>query len=667
MFMPCVHSRRSFCAAAALFAVSALVLSCDRDKTPPVVAVTLPAGGSFVNGQVLFQVRASDDRGEPVVDFFVDDVMIGSDSLPLDDSLYEVIWDASALDTSSQHRLKAVAFDAGGNSGSAEITVTIGIPTGPTYHVGAVIRPETWDPRGNPHIVTGNLTVSNLLTVRGGAIVQVRSGSYIRIAAGGALAAPGTAGSPVLFTSAAQNPAPGDWQGIEFMNGARGDLTRLDYCTIEYGGEDTAGASLDIRCTPIAMSNCVIRKGPGYGIRTTSDNIGSFTGNTVTAHTGYALRIDSRYLGRLGPDNSFSGNARGIEVFGGTVASSSVWRNQGANYVITRTLEIAAEGGAVLTLEPGTSLRFRPGTGLVVGGTDSLGQGGLLAHGGIGNPVVFTSDSLLPSAGNWLGITLRPSCLPDSVEFDWSWVEYGGGNGLGSIFSDSVPIRLTNTTIRRSLGYGVHMSHAGFRGFAGNGISEIEEYPVRIDPEFVRTLGESDLAGPPRPGVLVVSGRVSSSGTWGRYSYPYVIQGTVEVGDTNHPILDLASGDSLIFLANARIRIGPDNLTGRDSGALTAERVVFTSAVPVPGAWKGIEFLNNTKGYLSHLRGCIVQYAGGDSLGNILCQGSAPLITGDTITNSAAYGIYLSNSSLDKDTLRAYNYFRQNALGDVGP
>ncbi|MCP4710016.1 MAG: hypothetical protein GY869_15440, partial [Planctomycetes bacterium] len=52
----------------------------------------------------------------------------------------------------------------------------------------------------------------------------------------GALIAQGTVDDPILFTSNAETPAPGDWQGICFEDATDDTLTIIEHCTIEYGG-----------------------------------------------------------------------------------------------------------------------------------------------------------------------------------------------------------------------------------------------------------------------------------------------------------------------------------------------------------------------------------------------------------------------------------------------
>jgi hypothetical protein len=662
--------RRTLAVLLMAFVAAAVLSNCNKDRTPPLVTIIQPAENAPVSGMVTIQARATDDKSVPVVDFYVDNQPRGTDSAGVD-SVYAYVWDATALDTNSQHTIKARATDAAGNAAeSPTVTVTIGVAAGPTFHQGVIAHPEIWDPRGNPHIVTADLRISDLVTIRPGCVVRAAPGARITVAASGGLLARGTSSRSITFTR--DTTSQSLWDGIEVGAGAISDSVIFDYCTIEYGGKDSSRAALDLKSGPIIVRHSTIRNGAGDGVRTNGSNLKEFSGNTVTGNQGYALRIDSRYLGLVTGDNSLADNGRGAEVFGGSVPGSATWRALGASYVITDNITVGDYYAApVLTLEPGVTLRFRPGLGIVVGTPDSTKLGGLVAIGTPSNPVVFTSDSSQPRAGNWNGITFWKFIVRGSAALDYGRIEYAGGNGFGSVFADSAPVRITYTTIQNSTNCGVYIQKTGFPQFIGNTVRLCESYPVRIDPEYVVTIGNSVLSNPPRSGVLIGDGKVKTSATWNNFGFPYVVGGTVNVGDPNHPVLTLAPGDSILFTPGARFGVGSRLYTYLDSGALVADgssnRIVFSSTVPQRGAWQGLEIQNYTMSNLTALRNVLVQYGGGNGFGNVLCQGSNPLLRDCEIAYGSAHGIYLYNSQLNRDTLRAYNYIHDNDSSDIGP
>ncbi|MFL5357210.1 Ig-like domain-containing protein [Archangium sp.] len=101
----------------------------DNDYTPPTVAVTSPASGATVSGQVSIEASANDNRQISWVDFFVDGSWIGrSLSAP-----YTATWD-STIETNGSHTLTAQAVDTQYNSTtSAAVTVNLSNRGGAAY------------------------------------------------------------------------------------------------------------------------------------------------------------------------------------------------------------------------------------------------------------------------------------------------------------------------------------------------------------------------------------------------------------------------------------------------------------------------------------------------------------------------------------------------------
>lgn len=114
---------------------------------------------------------------------------------------------------------------------------------------GPITTDTTWTLADSPYIVTCDVVVQNdaTLAVEAGVEVRFEAGTKLWIGSaglgGGALIADGLA-SPILFTSNAAGPSPGDWKGIEFLATAvdatfAGDTyvsgSILRNVTVEYG------------------------------------------------------------------------------------------------------------------------------------------------------------------------------------------------------------------------------------------------------------------------------------------------------------------------------------------------------------------------------------------------------------------------------------------------
>ncbi len=91
------------------------------DITPPTCTITAPASGATVSGTVTFSANATDNSGTvSKVEFYVDGTLRNTDTT----SPFSWPWDTRTFANSS-HTLKAIAYDAAGNSTPAQLTVTV--------------------------------------------------------------------------------------------------------------------------------------------------------------------------------------------------------------------------------------------------------------------------------------------------------------------------------------------------------------------------------------------------------------------------------------------------------------------------------------------------------------------------------------------------------------
>jgi len=113
------------------------VTSSDADKSPqnlsvyltvlkdqpPSVSITSPQNGDFINKTITIKVNASDDKGVTKVEFYIDNVLKGTDTNPP----YEWSWDTTKH-TSGAHNIKARAYDTINQTAEHTIQVTVDQP-----------------------------------------------------------------------------------------------------------------------------------------------------------------------------------------------------------------------------------------------------------------------------------------------------------------------------------------------------------------------------------------------------------------------------------------------------------------------------------------------------------------------------------------------------------
>lgn len=113
----------------------------STDTTPPSVAFAAPANNANVGGQVTLQANASDNIGVSKVEFYDGISFIGSTS----SAPYAISWNATTA-TLGSHTLKAIAYDAAGNSATASTIVNVqsaGDTTPPTVSFSAPTNNST--------------------------------------------------------------------------------------------------------------------------------------------------------------------------------------------------------------------------------------------------------------------------------------------------------------------------------------------------------------------------------------------------------------------------------------------------------------------------------------------------------------------------------------------
>ena len=96
------------------------------------------------------------------------------------------------------------------------------------------------------------------------------AGLAIGLEGAGGLTAVGSEDAPVVFTSLAEEPAAGDWQGLTFEAGSMGTGSTIQHVEIAYGGaeaeEVVVPANLSILGGDPAISHALIRASAGHGL-----------------------------------------------------------------------------------------------------------------------------------------------------------------------------------------------------------------------------------------------------------------------------------------------------------------------------------------------------------------------------------------------------------------
>lgn len=193
----------------------------------------------------------------------------------------------------------------------------------------------------NPEIeyrLIGPLVVRDraTLSIPAGTVIKVdpNAGAYIAIAQGGSLLISGQPDNPVVITSGAENPAPGDWGGIIVCGDgpiASGAVGRTDIIDIFYGGSAIESSSGSINYLRVEYAGAVTENGKKFDA-ISFYGLGRFN-NVTNVQTFESLGNGIRFIG---------GNMNATNLIATNSADTGIvlqddWSGNGDSWYVTGT------------------------------------------------------------------------------------------------------------------------------------------------------------------------------------------------------------------------------------------------------------------------------------------------------------------------------------------
>jgi len=525
----------------------------------------------------------------------------------------------------------------------------------------------------SPHVVTGDVRIEAgaTVTLEPGAVVMFAGNSNLRIDIGassaGALVADGGepgVGDQIVFTRFQGVGAPasnGHYRGLRFGANNISAVTMLRNTVVEFGGRrnsatEQGAVEILASSTPTIMGS-LIRESLNYGVYAQAgagtDVSPWFDENQLTANGRGPISIGSDDVSTLGASLDMLDN--GVDrvfVRGSAVTRpASSWTNYGVPFYLSAGLVV--RGGATMSLEPGTELRFAGNTRIQV----SVGSSGndlatLVASGTPQAPIRMVAD-----ASAWNGVFIDDDAQAGTV-LRHVRVEGFGSHSNGGLRIDSAGAALIvdNCLFQSSEtgSLGVFASGAAAVGSFENNAIDVEELSLNAPlASFSDLLGPSNLYEAP---LRVRSSTASGSMSW---SKPQASDGSTQPirPDGNLTV----SGGSLLIAAGNRIEM-PRNgqLSIVDSqlnvDGTAADPVVFQ---PASGAdyWSRIRLRGSAGSGVSRISNALLDSAGSDptqgpstSRAAIAVESNAgvpatPTLVDTTIINSNGYGMTFADGT----------------------
>ena len=334
-----------------------------------------------------------------------------------------------------------------------------------TLRGGSLYESATLPAWGLPWVMGGdNVTVQNgaVLTVEAG--VELRLGPGVRLTGGGetvgGFALEGTAEAPVVLTSAALAPAPGDWDKLVITPLTKPAVLRhvvlRDAGRFETSGGKAAlliGGPVD-DVTDVRIEDCA---GHGVWVQEAAPQPTHLEGLVIASSGLPALNVAPKHLGLLAADVTLP-EGGSVTVRAGDLATAVDLSAEPHHAKIEG--KVALVDGGTLALGPGTTWAFAQGAGLWVG-EDPAHAATLVAEGAADAPVTFSSAAATPAAGDWDKLLLGPGCQGRGCTLAHVAIAFGGGGDVPAPADLAVvdcDATLTNVTLDDSAGWGLWVS-----------------------------------------------------------------------------------------------------------------------------------------------------------------------------------------------------------------
>lgn len=487
-------------------------------------------------------------------------------------------------------------------SGSVDIVIVCPAPRPVTANLSEDTTWENWvpDPECFDYVVQADLTLQGeLLTIEPGTVVGFEEGRYLRVRIDAGLNAEGTDGEPIRLTG--MEAQRGFWWGLAIENTDHPDNV-LAHTTVEYGGGDgiTIGgvepANLRlVQSAVVRIENSIFRQSAAYGVAI--DDGGEVLGmvdNTLTENALGPAWVYGTEVPHLN-GASLTGNDSDVVVVRPLAISEDASWPSATYRVMYHTQQAFTVTAGLLTLSPGSELRFEPEQSMIV-----TGEAGLSAVGTAEAPIVFSGTEADP--GHWGGLGILSSAHPMN-RLDHVVIEYGGGLDIGGTQSERANLVLThagdpsvvpisNTTLRGSAGYGLFVrAGTGLEGFTGNVLTENAAGPAYVEAPVVGDLSAaSTFSGNSVDELSVRTGtgmNIVEAATWRDLGVPYALTSGGSLQTTVNAALTIEPGVEV--LVGPGIGISVENGGKLDAVGTQSDRISMTASA---GAWQGIQFLN---------------------------------------------------------------------------
>ena len=428
-------------------------------------------------------------------------------------------------------------------------------PNGQTFWNGRIETDQTWTSGSQPTLVGETIFASAGLTIESGTRVEVVDDALV--VKGRSLAATGTSSQPIVFTSEADNPSPGDWEGV-VLDGAQTD--RLKQWRVRYANRGLSIKNIQpsmalpvesvevdsVRQTGVFLEKAKV-SGSGWSVENAREGV-------VVRNSSVATTLSSPTVRNIGQDGIQVRSAV-AEISGGTVedvGNRGVLVRRGADVTIDN-LTASQSGDRV---QSGDGIDVRSGSTLQLTGSEirRFGIGLDISdenrNGGESPETVTATGNVFSE--NRTGIGVRPGQRDFAPKESYPSLEVRR-NVIAGNLDWAVQVREGKNARRTELDFtrnwwgttdGVAIA-GRIRDQSDDGGSAFVEFLPMLDGE--PGSGPSETRTGPN-GQTFWNGRIGGSVSWRDSESPHVVVGKVILNEAGS--LTIEGGSTVQFLKN---------------------------------------------------------------------------------------------------------------------
>jgi hypothetical protein len=548
------------------------------------------------------------------------------------------------------------------------------------YSGGSLSATRIFRNDGIPYHVLDNILIGvynnvNRMTVQPGTILNFASGKGIQVGYhsgwyyGGELYSEGKADSIIQFKP--YSGTAGDWSGIYFHDNSdwNGATSSLKYCTITKANdynvyvENTGSVTID-RCTlSYAISD---------GLRYQA-SAGSFTNNTFSNNGRYPVWYKDWQSYPHHRTNTFTANGINmIAMNGGHFQESRTMLKDNAEYLFLNNVTIGIYNGVCrLTIEPGNTINFAPGTGVQVALHSGWYYGGeLYAVGKADSLIAFKPQN--NTAGGWTGIYFHDHSDWNGSTSHLKYCTITKGGDYNFRLENTGSVTIENSVISYAVTDGLRYTGSGGT-LINNTINNNGRYPLYfMDWSSAPVHNNNTFTANGTNYIAMSGGTFSSNYTVLKDNADYYVLDNILIAVYNSKArMTVEPGVNMKFATGKGMQVG--YFSGWYYGGelfaegLSSAMITFSPFSEVAGDWNGIFFADESDwgGSVSSLKYCTVRR--GDVY-NIKAQNTTqPVIENCRFQQSDSIGLLIVNSNLTiKNSIFAANSDYGIYLGGTG-